>query len=180
MLSKIRYYVPKNTLREIYFGIFSSLLTYGAQIWGQFHNIHIQRLMKLQDKAIRIINYADYHEPTDKLYKSSNILKLKDHINLINFMYVFDSIKGCLPHALNNNFTFFQELHDYYTRNSSHWPIELPKVRTEKYGKHNIAFRSAYIWNDLQNKLCKHNLHSTSRVTCKNLIKRHFLNNYES
>ena len=34
MLSKIRYYVPQEELRSIYFTIFSSRMTYGCQIWG--------------------------------------------------------------------------------------------------------------------------------------------------
>ena len=109
MLTKIRHCVPPNTLRAIYFGIFSSILTYGSQIWGQYLNIHIQRLLKLQDKAVRIINFAKYHQPTDDLYKKSNILKLRDNIILNNIMYVHDSLKCILPSVLNNNFILVQD-----------------------------------------------------------------------
>ena len=49
-----------DNLRNIYFGILSSILTYGAQIWNQHHNSHVKRIIKLQDKAIRIINFAEY------------------------------------------------------------------------------------------------------------------------
>ena len=52
MLSKIRHYVPKGTLHEIYYGIFSSILTYSCQVWGQIQNKHINCVLKLQDKAI--------------------------------------------------------------------------------------------------------------------------------
>ena len=45
MLANIRHYVCKDTLRNIYFGIFSSLLTYGSNIWGQAQNKHIKRLI---------------------------------------------------------------------------------------------------------------------------------------
>ena len=72
MLSKIRHYVPKDTLRSIYYGIFSSRLTYGSQIWGQIQNKHVKRLTQLQNKAIRIINFASYCstvEPYIKLQK---------------------------------------------------------------------------------------------------------------
>ena len=34
MLAKNRHYVTKDTLRSIYFGIFSSVLIFGSQIWG--------------------------------------------------------------------------------------------------------------------------------------------------
>ena len=74
MLSKIRHYVSATTLRNIYFGIFSSLLTYGCQIWGQFKNKHISRLQQIQNRAIRIINFADFRDSPDPLYSKSNLL----------------------------------------------------------------------------------------------------------
>ena len=82
MLSKIRHYVPYDTLHSIYYGIFSSLLTYGSQIWGQFQNKHIKRLTQLQNKAIRIIHFASYQSAVEPLYKTSKILKLCDSIKL--------------------------------------------------------------------------------------------------
>ena len=42
MLAKVRHYVTKDTLRSIYFGIFSSTLTYGCQIWGQINSNHLR------------------------------------------------------------------------------------------------------------------------------------------
>ena len=89
MLAKIRHFVPVNTLHNIYHGIFSSILTYGSQIWGQSTNKHICRIQRIQNKAIRIINFADYRDPVSPLYNKSNILKFSDHIKLKTFsMYM--------------------------------------------------------------------------------------------
>ena len=38
MLAKIRHYIKAKTLSMVYHGIFSSLLLYGSQIWGQVIN----------------------------------------------------------------------------------------------------------------------------------------------
>ena len=51
MLSKIRYYVNKATLNMVYYGIFSSLLIYGSQIWGQKNDV-TNKLQILQNKAL--------------------------------------------------------------------------------------------------------------------------------
>ena len=75
MLTKIRHYVNKNTLRSIYYGIFSSILTYGCQIWGQIQNKYVNRVIKLQDKAIRIINFAHFNASTKRLHYNSKNLK---------------------------------------------------------------------------------------------------------
>ena len=96
MLSKIRQYVSEITLRSIYFGIFSSLLTYGAEIWAQFSNKHVSRLQRLQNKAIRRINFAKPDHPSSPLYQKSQILKLTDHVRLKNFLFVHNLIKGTL------------------------------------------------------------------------------------
>ena len=50
ILSKIRHYVKKDTLRSIYFGIFSSILTYASQIWGQIKSSHFIRLVGYPSK----------------------------------------------------------------------------------------------------------------------------------
>ena len=58
MLAKIRHFVSTENLGNIYSGILSFLLNYGAQIRDQYHNCHIKGITKLQDKAIRIINFS--------------------------------------------------------------------------------------------------------------------------
>ena len=54
MLAKIRHYINKKTLSMVYHGIFSSLLLYGSQFWGQ-SNQSVSKMEKLQNKALRII-----------------------------------------------------------------------------------------------------------------------------
>ena len=60
VLYKIRHYVTKDTLRLIYFGTFFSLLTYGCQIWGQIKSNHFVRLESLQNRAMKILNIANF------------------------------------------------------------------------------------------------------------------------
>ena len=153
MLSKIRHFVQSDTLRTIYFGIFSSILMYGSQIWGNHHNIHLNRITKLQDKALRILNFAHYHAPTTPLYKNSKILKFRDNITLNNnFVFVHDSFKGILPHILNNNFVYLRNLHDHNIRISSQYHVKLHKSNTLIYGIKSITGQSARAWNYFQSK----------------------------
>ena len=58
MLTKITHYVSKSTPRTIYFGIVAPILTYGAHIWSQIHNKSINRILKLQNTTIRVVNFA--------------------------------------------------------------------------------------------------------------------------
>ena len=176
MLSKIRYFTLEN-LRNIYFGIFSSLLNYGAQIWGQHLNIHIKRILKLQDRAIRIINFANFREPTPKLYKKSGILKFKDNIALNNYIFVHDSLNRRLPTALLDKFVYLNKSHQHNTRNSANHCVKLPKSRTLGYGTDSITSQSAKAWNFLQSN-CSDNMHLFSRNKCKKIIRKFYLDSY--
>ena len=115
MLAKIRYYVSKETLRSIYFGIFSSVLIYGSHIWGLIRSNHFIRLERLQNKAIKIINFANFRDLILPQYKSLKILKLSDNRKLLNFMHVLDDINHNRPPALENTFQLIANSHDYST-----------------------------------------------------------------
>ena len=49
-LSKIRYYVPKQTLRSLYFSLFHCHLIYAPHLWAQLQNIHSNKIFILQKK----------------------------------------------------------------------------------------------------------------------------------
>ena len=96
--------------------------------------INTNRILKLQDKAIRVINLAQFNESRSPLYKNSKVLKFNDNVALLNFMYVFDSIKGNLPTILNYNFNPILNLHSYKTRCAEQHQMTLPQVKTQIYG----------------------------------------------
>ena len=107
MLSKIRYYVNKATLNMVHYGIFSSLLIYGSQIWGQ-KNAVTDKLQTLQNKALRIMHFQPPRTTATPLFKSSNILKLDDYVKLQNFLLAYRSLKGLLPPSLQGEMSFIE------------------------------------------------------------------------
>ena len=178
MLAKIRHFVTQEVLRSIYFGIFSSLLSYGANIWGQYNNTHVNRICKLQNRAIRVISFAKFRDPVDILYKNSKILKFKDNISLNNYLYVHDSLNRKLPFALLDKFNHLHKVHNHKTRNSLFQCVTLPSNRTIVYGIHSIMSMSARTWNRLQITLSTQNLHLQSRTSCKKHIFDYFIASY--
>ena len=123
MLYKIRYYVDFSTLRMIYHGIFSSILLYGSQIWGQGSNHSLNKIHKLQNKALRVINFQPYDMTAVKLYKASSILKLSDSIELSNFLFAHDNLNNNLPSALKSSVTIVDNLR---TRSYTYKQFKIP------------------------------------------------------
>ena len=91
LLFKIRNYVNMKTLRNIYYAIFDSHLTYSWIVWAP--NIKtVNRLIILQKKALRIMNFKDQLFHPSPLFSENNILKFTDKITLGNILFVNKSI----------------------------------------------------------------------------------------
>ena len=178
MLSKVRHYVPLNTLRMIYFGIFHSIMSYGSQIWGQFFNLSVKRISNLQNKSMRIINFAHYRAPVNMYYKQNNILKITDLVQLNNFLLVHDHYHNNLPAILNNMFSYTKDLHLHNTRGSKQQHISFPKVNTQTYGINSIKYQSIKFWNAINKTFSKDQLPFRKKSHCKKLITKYILNNY--
>ena len=177
MLAKIRHFVQTNTLRSIYFGIFSSLLTYGSQVWGQFPNQNVHRLQNIQNKAIRIINFSKYNDPVDPIYHKLKVLKLSDQVKLENFLFVHNSLNNKVPKPLRKSFTFMTE-NSSYTRSSTQNKMALPKARTLAYGLNSIKYRSVALWNVIANDFPLGSPHLKSISLCKKQFTKYLLDGY--
>ena len=176
MLKKIRHYVNPSTLRSLYFAIFSSIMTYAAIIWGQNNTLHLKRIFNLQNKAIKIINFAHSRESPLVSYKKLKILRLSDHIKLQNFMFAHDSINSSLPESLCKKFLFLHDKHSHCTRISHNNNISILKPRTKTYGINSITFQAGTEWNFFVNRY-KH-LNNYCRSKCIFTITKYFLDSY--
>ena len=96
LLLKIRNYVNMKTLRNIYFAIFDSHLSYSCIFWAQNINT-VRRLIILQKKSFRIMNFKDQLLNSSPLFSSNNILKFDDKITLENIILVSKSINRQVP-----------------------------------------------------------------------------------
>ena len=153
-------------------------MSYSAQIYGQSANKHVNRISKLQDKAIRIINFANFKTSRSNLYKQSKILKFFDQVKLLNFLFVHDCLNYNVPLALNNNFKLQGNRHSYMTKASLQNQVSLPKSNTQTYGIKSIMYQSCHIWNSMMDKHANKNLLIKSRNFCKRFIVLNMINDY--
>ena len=78
---KMRKYVSLKILRSIYFATFDSYLSYFCLVWAQNCST-IQRIVILQKKDVRIINFHPRNSHNSPLFKQSSILKFQEKICL--------------------------------------------------------------------------------------------------
>ena len=76
LLFKMRKYVSLKILRSIYFATFDSYLSYCCLVWAQNFST-IQRIIILQKRVVRIINFQPRNFHTSPLFKQNSILKFQ-------------------------------------------------------------------------------------------------------
>ena len=154
LLLKIRNYVNMKTLRNTYYAIFDSHLTYSCIVWVQNINT-VNRLIILQKKALRIMNFKDQLFHSSPLFSKNNILKFNDKTTLENILFVNKAINRQVPPIFYDWVTFSGDLNRYETCWSVNDHLNIPTFRTQKYGHFSIRASTIYSWNSMQNPLIK-------------------------
>ena len=161
----------------IYHGIFSSLLLYGSQIWGQ-SNKATSKMEKLQNKALRIINFKHVRFSVNPLYNKCEILKFADNIKLSNFLFTHDNIKRNLPISLYDGITLVNTEHSQTSRNQVANQVNIPTVRTKTSGSNSIKSKSVNIWNEINKLFLAKKFIHQKRKFCKSFLKEYFIKGY--
>ena len=103
LLSKVRHYTSKFVLKMIYYFLFNSHLIYASQIWGQRKTKLSKEVIKLQNKAIRIIKFLHFNSSNiNKTYNDLKFFKLLDFILSQNRLLVKDCFEKDIPNQFFN------------------------------------------------------------------------------
>ena len=129
--------LPTYILKTLYNTLFIPHLTYGILARG----FDLNRLYKIQKKAIRIITNSNFNAHTSPLFKQQNLLNLED-------LFAFNVIKFYFKYLHNDLPPFFQsfsiitcaEIHKYNTRQRNILCTNrTSKVFTQKCIRNDIA-----------------------------------------
>ena len=64
IIAKLRHFVPISTLHNIYRSLILPYISYGIVVWGQAAKTHLNKILKLQKRALRLINFGQYASHT--------------------------------------------------------------------------------------------------------------------
>ena len=176
ILSKVRHFVNKHILVMLYYSLIYPFLTYGIHVWGLTFPSFLTQLfvIKKKKKAIRIISFSEPKSHSEPLFKSLNLLKLNDVIELQILSFVYQWSHRLLPPCFSEYFKFTSSVHSYSTRQSSKRNLYLASVNTTQYGLRSLKFTGPRLWNSLPTSLTTSN---SLRIFCKTL-KNSMLNFY--
>jgi len=121
-LRNIKYIVPIDTLRVIYFAHTHSIISYGIIFWGS--SSYANKVFILQKKIIRIITNARPRDSCREVFKIMEIVTLYSQYIYSLVLYTINNI-----HLFDAN----NEIHKYKTRNNNN--LHRPIANLSKFNK---------------------------------------------
>ena len=92
--------VPKNVLRNLYFSLVYSYLNYVICIWGGTYQSHLQKIIILQKRILRIMNNASFYSHTHDLFRENGILKFTDIYTLNLCIYAHKNFRTSMRNEI--------------------------------------------------------------------------------
>ena len=172
VLTRLRYFLPIHTLKNIYNSLVLPHFQYGITLWGA----DCRRLEKLQKQCIRKINRVKRHNGhTDSLFKKCELLKISDIHKLFSLKFYYRYARRELgPYFQNDIFPRNSAFHRYATSRSNefyvlthHSPQVKPTIRYQ------IPLILPTIPTEIIAKIETHSINSFSRH-----VKLFFLGTY--
>ena len=107
ILKKVKHSLNRHTLTMLYYTLIYPYLSYCILIWGKTSAVHLDKLVKLQKKAIRVITRSSFNCHTANLFRELSILPLEEIYRYQCALFVFKSIRGIHPSQFQRVFNPF-------------------------------------------------------------------------
>jgi len=79
IIVKLKRYVLKAILISLYYSLIYPYLTYGCTLWGNNYNTPLSQIIKLRNKAVRVINDVPLMESITPHYVSLSLFKFPNN-----------------------------------------------------------------------------------------------------
>ena len=112
-------YFNTSALINLYNAFVFPYLIYCVEILGNALSIHIQSLVKLQNKIVKII-ISSYHT-TEQLYNNTGLLPLKILVTHRIGLLMHKLSHGNVPKPIQNLYKSNNNVHTHFTRHAHHF-----------------------------------------------------------
>ena len=119
LISKLRHFVPKHTLINIYRSLIAPYLSYGLIVWGQACKSYLDKLLKLQKRVLRFIYFSDHNQHAIPLFSDASNLPLQFSYYELAANLMFDIRRRNAPRNIRDLFEDISNIHSYNTRSSA-------------------------------------------------------------
>lgn len=123
IINRSKRYMGAENLRTLYYSMIHCYLNYGIVLWGSANKCHLNKVIVLQKKAIRIVTRSSYNAPSTPLFRSTGIFSVHDMYYFEILKLMFDVINLRAPPALAAAYTITTDIHHHNTRQAGNLHI---------------------------------------------------------
>ena len=147
ILNYSKHLFPFETLNTLYTSIIEPHFRYCCSVWGCCGKTDIDRLLKLQNRAARIVSNSSYDAPSMPLMRRLGWETINDLIYQEIRTMTFKSVNNLAPQYLMNLFTINSHSSSHNLRNTDSDEKILKKkaVNEQKC----CSYMGAKVWNSL-------------------------------
>ena len=155
IIFKLRHDAPTSVLLKLFFAVLHPYLLYVIIVWRLTYNSYLQKLVSLQNKALRLItdNFTFYPPFVSVclLYKQNKLLKLSDiyTYEVAIFMHKFCNKK--LPITFSKYFSKTDTVHKLRTRQNLACKFAIPRYSTSRLQRL-INYSGIKIWDSISSE----------------------------
>ena len=163
-------YLPISDRKQFYNGMIKSVMLYGSTVWIFCSKNDIERVLKLQKRAVRVIMYASKEDRTVELFRKLNWIQFYDEVEIIKCSIIYNGINGNSLAYISDMFPRNADVHSRVTRHG-HINILCPRYMRENDCGRSFTVLAVKSWNRLSPEL----RNKTSLFSLKNTLKKTFL-----
>jgi hypothetical protein len=152
---KLRGKIPTKILKNIYFAFVHPHLLYGIELYGNTCPTYLDKINKLNNKLLRILQNKPVITPIRELFKTYNTLP----INLLHmqqilvFVYNVMYNSSQMPEVFRDYFIVNNMIHNYETRSQN--KLHLHSINS-LYGSRSLRYKGCSLFNKLPLSLQGH------------------------
>ena len=144
VLKRIGKYLCKLGKLNVYYSFVLSNFNYCPLTWHFCGEVNTKKIEKIQERALRFI-YSDYSSSYESLLIKSQFPSLRVRRLGTMMLEAFKILNKQTPVYLHDLLTFKNNAYSFRYTNT----VEIPQVRTTRYGTNSFRSMAATLWNCL-------------------------------
>ena len=172
LLRRAKRFVNQNVLINMYNSLVLPHFTYCSNVWNDGSRTHIDKLLKMQKRAARIITESTYEVRSKDIFNILQWEPIETTLKKREMIMTFKALQGQLRECMTNIFKIC--LNGMYPLRSNNCKLYLEKRKTD-FLKKSFSYRGDASWNNLPNDVTN-NYKELSIINFKTLINNYFTN----
>ena len=149
VLSKLRYSLDLELLKNVYYALVYPYLLYGIMSWGCASESIMKNVRSVQNRVIKIMRFIPFgHYDLKPIYKEMDILQVDDIYTLEVGKFMYKFINGLLPENFHEYFKYVSNVHQHNTRTARNMCL-YPIRSNTKFSKNTLKYKGVEVWNKI-------------------------------